>query len=125
MADAGGVGEQVPDGDGVLAPGTELGDVRGDGVVEVEATALPLLGSGDRRDRFGCREPDHQGVGRHGYTGARLASGDVGDNAAVERHVELPADVESLVDASFEDSDDSRELVGHFPNLRFEVGREP
>ena len=63
--DPGGVREQVPEGDRVLAVGAELGHVPHDRVVELERAALPLLRDRHRDAGLGHREPDDQGVGRH------------------------------------------------------------
>ncbi len=98
-ADAGGVGEEMADGDGVLAVGGELGQVVGDAVVEAQVAALPLLRDRHRDARLGHRPPDDHRLGGHGHAGAGVPDAEVGDRGAVDRDVQLGAEVQPALDA--------------------------
>ena len=98
-ADAGGVREQVPDGDLVLAVGRELGEVLGDTVVELERAPLPLLRHRDRHAGLGHREPHDHRVGCHRHAGPRVADPEIGDDLSLDRRVELRAEMEAAFDA--------------------------
>jgi len=105
-ADAGGVGEEVADGDLVFTVGGEFGDDRGDFVVEAEFVLFDEHGDGDGGDGLAGGEPEEESVGGHGGGGggeAGVAEGEVGDGLAVDEGVELGADVEAFGEGGGED----------------------
>ena len=95
----------------MFAVGAELGHVVDDPVVELEATALPLLRDGHRDARLGHREPDDHRLGRHGHTDARFADPEVGDRLAADRHVHLGAEVEPSLHALADHADRAADCV--------------
>ena len=101
-ADAAGVGEEVTEGDPLLAVDGEFGEVPGHRIVELQPAALPELGDGHRRDRLGGGEPEHQVVGGERLAGAVLAERRVGHPLAAERDVELRPQMEPRRDPRLE-----------------------
>ncbi len=77
---AGGVGHQLPDGDVALAVGREVGQVGGDGAVELEPAGLDLLHRDDRGEELGQRRQvvDGVGAGRDPLVAGQFGAGLVG-----------------------------------------------
>ena len=111
-ADAGGVREQLADGDGVFAVGGEFRNEFGDGVIETQQAALHQHGDRDGGNRLAGGEPEHQGVGGHGNIEAGVAYGQIGEWLAILDDGKLRADVEAGGDASFNGVAGERELHG-------------
>ena len=59
------LGEQVPEGDGVLAPARELRQMARHRIVDAQGAPLPLLRHRHRAGDLRHREPDHHRVGGH------------------------------------------------------------
>ncbi len=80
------MGKEVAHQDAIFAVGAEGRPVRGDRVVEVEATALDLLPEGDRRERLGAGEEREEGPrpDRLAPLGVGEPAGKVEDEPAVE-----------------------------------------
>ena len=97
-ADAAGMGEEMAEGDPLLAVGRELGDVPRHRIVELQQPALPELRDGHRRHRLGGGEPEHQVIAGERRAGAVLAERRVGHGLAPQRDVELRAEVEPVAD---------------------------
>jgi hypothetical protein len=81
------VGQQLPQGDLVLARGRELRPVGGDGGVEVEAAFADQAGRARRDQALADRESVDQGVWLPGTAGVLVgpAAPEVGDYATVDK----------------------------------------
>lgn len=92
------MGEEVAQGDPLLAMDAELGDVLRYRIVQLQLVPLPELGDGNRPHGFGGGEPEHQVVAGERLAGPVLAHGAVSPDFAVEGDVDLGSEVEPFTD---------------------------